>query len=269
MARIDATARIADGARIAEGAEVGPFCIVGPAVELRDGARLISHVCVDGVTTVGERTVVHPFAVIGSAPQSTGYKGEPTRLSIGADCIIREAVTIATGTVAGRGVTTVGDRGFFMAYSHIGHDCVVGSDVTFANGATLGGHVMVGDFTFIGGLSAVHQFVRIGPHAMIGGMSGQSGDVIPFGITHGNFAKLRGVNLVGMRRRKFPAATVRAVRDAYRRLFYGEGDMTQRLESVETEFGGDAAVAQIVAFVREARDRELCRPDIRAEADAE
>ncbi len=269
MARIDASARVAEGARIADGAEVGPFCSVGPDVELRDGVHLISHVCVAGVTTIGERTVVHPFASIGSPPQSTGYKGEPTKLTIGADCVIRESVTICTGTAAGGGITTVGDRGFFMAYSHIGHDCHVGNDVTLANGAALGGHVAVGDFTFIGGLTGVHQFVRIGPHAMLGGLSGQSGDVIPFGITHGNFARLRGVNLIGMRRRQFSAETIRAVRTAYRRLFYGDGDMAQRLEAVEKEFGGEAAVAQIVAFIRDAGDRELCRPAVRSEADAE
>ena len=269
MARIDATARVADGAKVAASAEIGPFCVVGPAAELRDGVRLLSHVCVDGVTTIGERTVVHPFSVLGSAPQSTGYKGEPTKLAIGADCTIREAVTICTGTVEGRGITTVGDRGYFMAYSHIAHDCQVGNDVTFANGGTLGGHVVVGDFTFIGGMSAVHQFVRIGPHAMIGGMSGQSGDVIPFGITHGNFAKLRGINLVGMRRRKFSAETIRSVRTAFRRLFYGEGAMEQRMEAVAKDFAGEDAVMQVVDFIRGSRDRELCRPDVRAAAEAE
>jgi UDP-N-acetylglucosamine acyltransferase len=269
VARIDPTARVADGARIADSVEIGPFCTVGAAVELRDGVRLISHVCVDGVTTIGARTVVHPFAVLGGTPQSVGYKGEPTRLTIGADCMIRECVTMSVGTADGRGVTAVGDRGFFMAYSHIAHDCQIGSDVTFANGVTLGGHVAVGDFTFIGGLSAVHQFVRIGPNVMIGGMAGQSDDVIPFGITQGNFAKLRGINLVGMRRRKYSAAAIRAVRAAYRRLFFGDGNMTERLQAVEQEFGGEAAVAQIIAFIRSDRDRELCRPDIRSKAEAE
>ena len=269
MARIDATARIASGARIAETAQIGPFCVVGAGVELRDGVRLISHVCIDGITTVGERTVVHPFAVLGGAPQSVNYKGEPTKLAIGADCIIRENVTMSIGTADGRGATVVGDRGFFMAYCHIAHDCQIGNDVTFANGVTLGGHVSVGDFTFIGGLSAVHQFVRIGPHVMIGGMAGQSDDVIPFAITQGNFAKLRGINLVGMRRRKFSAATVHAVRNAYRQLFYGDGEMKRRLEAVEKELGDEPAVAQILAFIRADRHRELCRPDVRSEADEE
>ena len=269
MARIDATARVADGARIADGAEVGPFCVVGPDVELRDGVRLMSHVCVAGVTTISERTVAHPFASIGSAPQSTGYQGEPTKLTIGADCMIRESVTICTGTVAGGGITRVGDRGFFMAYSHIAHDCQIGNDVTFANAVTLGGHVTVGDFTFMGGLSAVHQFVQIGPYAMVGGMAGISDDIIPFGIAQGNFAKLRGLNVIGMRRRKFSAETIRTVRSAYRRLFYGDGDITQRVSATEKEFGGEAAVMQILAFIRAPRKRELCRPDVYSEADAE
>ena len=269
MARIDATARIADATKIAASAEVGPFCVVGPDVELGEGVRLISHVCVDGATTIGARTIVSPFCSLGSAPQSTGYKGEPTRLSIGTDCVIREGVTISRGTAGGGGITTVGDRGFFMAYCHIAHDCRIGDDVTFANGVTLGGHVTVGDLTFIGGLSAIHQFVHIGPHVMIGGLSGQSGDVIPFGITHGNFARLRGINLVGMRRRKFSAETIRSVRTAYRRLFYGPADMKQRLELVEKEFGNEPVVMQIVDFIRSTRHRELCRPDARSEPDAE
>lgn len=260
MPRIDATARVADGARIADDVEVGPFCVVGADVELRDGVRLMSHVCVHGHTTIGERTLVHPFAVLGGPPQSIGYKGEPTKLTVGGDCVIRESATFNAGTAGGRGITTVGDRGYFMANSHVGHDCLVGDDVIFANGATLGGHVVVGDHTFIGGQSAVHQFVRIGPHAMIGGVTGQAGDVIPFGITHGAYARLRGINLIGMRRRKFPAATIKAVGRAYRGLFYGDGDMRQRLAAVEAEWGQEPAVAQIIAFIRADRHRELCSP---------
>jgi UDP-N-acetylglucosamine acyltransferase len=258
--RIDPTARVADGARLADDVEIGPYCIVGADVELRPGVRLLAHVNVAGHTVVGERTLVYPFASLGTPPQSFTYRGEPTRLVIGADCTIREGATMNIGTKDGRGVTEVGDRGTFMAYSHVGHDCVVGSDVVFANSATLGGHCVIGEHVYIGGLAAVHQFGRIGPHAMIAGVSGLRSDVIPFGMAAGVFARLRGVNLVGMKRRNLAATSIRAVRTAYRLLFLGKGEMARRLDTAETELGHDAAVAQIIAFIRGGRDRPLCLP---------
>jgi UDP-N-acetylglucosamine acyltransferase len=258
--RIDPTARVADGARLADDVEIGPYCIVGPDVELRSGVRLLAHVNVAGHTVVGERTLVYPFASLGTPPQSLTYRGEPTRLVIGADCTIRESATMNIGTKDGRGVTEVGDRGTFMAYSHVGHDSVVGSDVVFANSATLGGHCVIGEHVYIGGLAAVHQFGRIGPHAMIAGVSGLRSDVIPFGMAAGVFARLRGVNVVGMKRRNLAVASVRAVRSAYRLLFLGKGEMAKRLDTTEAELGHDAAVAQIIAFIRGGRDRPLCLP---------
>jgi UDP-N-acetylglucosamine acyltransferase len=263
MARVDRAARLADDV------EIGPFCVVGPDAELRAGVKLQSHVSVTGVTVIGERTVVYPFASLGSPPQSVSYRGGPTRLVIGTDCIIRESVTMSTGTEDGRGVTTVGDRGFFMAYSHIGHDCQVGDDVVFANGATLGGHCTVGDHVVIGGLSPVHQFIRIGAHAMIGGLTGVRRDVIPFAMASGPDGHLFGINLVGMRRRKFSAESIKAARAAYRRLFYGEGRFDARVETIEKEYGADAAVAQILAFLRTDRKRAIAYPRGREAADAE
>ncbi len=260
MPHIDPTARVADGAKLADDVEVGPFCTVGPNVELRAGVRLISHVNVTGATVIGERVVVHPFASLGTPPQSVHYRGEPTRLVIGADCVIREGVTMNIGTKDGRGVTEVGERGFYMAYSHVGHDCRVGPDVIFANSATLGGHCEVGEFVFMGGLSAVHQYTRIGPHALIAGVSGLRSDVIPFGVAAGVFARLRGINLVGMRRRKFAAESIRAVRSTYRILFLGKGKLSDRIEEASARYGSDPAAAQIVAFVRDRRDRALCLP---------
>ena len=257
---IDPTASVAVGARLAEDVNVGPYCFVGPQVELRSGVRLLSHVNVTGITVVGERTVVYPFASLGTPPQSLTYRGTPTRLVIGADSIIRENVTMNTGTEEGGGVTEVGDRGFFMAYSHVGHDCQVGSDVILANNATLGGHCIVGDHVFIGGLAGVHQFARIGAHAMVGGLSGLRFDVIPFGMASGVFARLRGVNIVGMRRRKFSNEAIRTVRAAYRLLFLGEGLWADRLGAVEAQFGSNEQVAQILAFINAARDRQLCHP---------
>ena len=166
MTTIDPTARIEDGATIGDDVSIGPYCIVGKDVTLGTGCRLLSHVNVAGHTTIGAGTVIYPFASVGTPPQSLAYRGEPTRLVVGENCTIRESVTINTGTVGGGGQTQVGDRCYLMAYSHVGHDCRVGSDVIFANSATLGGHCEVGDFVWIGGLSAVHQFVRIGAQAM-------------------------------------------------------------------------------------------------------
>jgi UDP-N-acetylglucosamine acyltransferase len=264
--RIDPTARVADGARLADDVEVGPYCIIGPDVELTSGVRLLSHVNVSGVTIVGERTVIYPFASIGTPPQSFTYNGEPTRLTIGPDCCIRESVTMNTGTHQGGGVTEVGSRGYFMPYCHVAHDCKIGSDVVFANSATLGGHCVVGDHVNIGGLAAVHQFTRIGAHAMISGITGLRGDVIPFGLAAGAFARLSGINVVGMRRRKFPQASIRAVRNAFHLLFSGEGLLEQRITAVETQFGGDEAVAQIVKFVRQGGNRPLCHPSRSSES---
>src|ERR1700730_10919154 len=183
---IDPTARVADGARIGEGVEIGPYCLVGPQVELLGGVRLIAHVNVTGVTTIGEGTLVYPFSSLGTPPQSTHYRGGPTRLVIGARCEVREGVTMNTGTEAGGGVTRVGERCSFMVGSHVGHDCEVGNDVTFANNVVLGGHVTVGDFVVFGGHAAVRQFVRIGEGALVVGMSGVRADVIPFGLVQGS-----------------------------------------------------------------------------------
>jgi UDP-N-acetylglucosamine acyltransferase len=258
--RIDPTARVAEGARLADDVEVGPYCIVGPSVELRAGVRLVSHVNVAGATTIGERTVAYPFASLGTPPQSVSYRGGATRLIVGADCSIREGVTMNIGTEDGGGLTQVGDRGFFMSYSHVAHDCHVGSDVVFANQATLAGHCIVGDHVIISGLSAAHQFTHIGTGAMISGLTGLRGDVIPFAMAVGPSARLAGINAVGMRRRKFSAESIRAVRAAYRQLFFGGGDLKRRVDALEKEFGADPAVAQIIAFIRSPRRRPLCHP---------
>ena len=258
---IDPTARVADGARIGEAVEIGPYCLVGPQVALERGVRLISHVNVTGVTTIGEGTVVYPFCSLGTPPQSTRYRGGPTRLAIGADCDLRESVTMNRGTEDGGGVTTVGDRGFFMANSHVGHDCHVGNDVTFANCATLGGHCEIGDGVVIGGLSAVHQFTRVGSFAMIGGVCGVRGDVIPFGLANGDYARLEGLNLIGLKRRKFSRERIQAIRRAYQKLFLDPGHFAERLEQAAREFAGDETVMQIITFIRAGEHRPLCRPE--------
>jgi UDP-N-acetylglucosamine acyltransferase len=261
MTAIDPTARVAAGAVIGKDVSIGPYCVIGPDVVIGDGARLVAQVHITGHTTIGPRTVIYPFASLGTPPQSTRYRGGPTRLTIGADCDLRESVTMNLGTEDGGGITTVGDRGFFMANSHVGHDCHVGNDVVFANCATLGGHCEIGDGVVIGGLSAVHQFTRVGSFAMIGGMCGLRGDVIPFGLANGDYARLCGLNIVGLKRRKFSRERIQALRRAYQKLFLDHGQFADRLEQTAQEFAADETVMQIITFIRDGQHRPLCRPE--------
>ena len=242
MTRIDPTARVEDGAVIGE------------------NCQLISHVQVMGHTKVGASCVISPFVVLGGAPQDLSYKGEPTRLEIGAACVLREGVTMNIGTVKGGGLTKVGERGFFMNNSHVGHDCFVGNDVIFATSATLGGHCEIGDFVYIGGLSAVHQFTRVGPQVMVGGVCGVRGDVIPFGLVNGQYAVLEGLNIIGMKRRKFTRERLATVRGFYQKLFHGPGIFAERLESVQPLASEDPAIAEILKFIEGGKHRPLCLP---------
>ncbi|HEX3506512.1 MAG TPA: acyl-ACP--UDP-N-acetylglucosamine O-acyltransferase [Xanthobacteraceae bacterium] len=264
---IDPTARVADGARIGDSVEIGPYCIVGPQVELERGVRLLSHVNVTGVTTIGEETIVYPFSSLGTPPQSVHYKGGPTRLVIGANCELREGVTMNTGTEAGGGITSIGKRCSFMVGSHVGHDCRVGNNVTLANNTVLGGHVEVGDFTFLGGHVAIHQFVRIGEGVMMAGMSAARDDIIPFGFALGQTGALVGLNIVGLRRRGVTKAEMHRIRRAYRSLFFVEGRIADRIEAVAREFADDPVVGKMIAFIRAGGKRPLMRPRVRRGAD--
>ena len=268
MAAIDPTARIEPGAVIGKDVSIGPYCVIGPHAVIGERCRLIAHVHVAGHTTIGPRTTLYPFASLGTPPQSVKYRGGPTRLVVGADCDIREGVTMNTGTEEDRGVTEVGDRCWLMVGSHVGHDCKVGNDVTFANNVVLGGHVTIGDFVVFGGQAAVRQFVRIGEGAMVVGLSGVRADVIPFGLVQGPLADLIGLNVVGMRRRGMSKADVHRVRRAYRALFFGTGTFRERLDLVAEQNGGDALVAKMIAFIR-AGTRPLTMAVRRAVTDEE
>ncbi|MFZ0606521.1 MAG: acyl-ACP--UDP-N-acetylglucosamine O-acyltransferase [Xanthobacteraceae bacterium] len=265
---IDPTARVADGARLDGSVDIGPYCIVGPQVELHPGVRLLAHVHLTGVTTIGEGTVVYPFCSLGTPPQSVHYRGGATRLVIGARCDLREGVTMNTGTEVGGGITRVGDRCMFMVGAHVGHDCDVGNDVTLANNAVLGGHVSVGDYTFLGGHVAIHQFVRIGEGVMMAGMSAARDDIIPFGFALGQTGALVGLNIVGLRRRGVSKDAMHRLRRAYRSLFFVEGRLAERIEAVEREAAGDPLVGKIVAFIRASGKRPLMRPRVRGGAEA-
>ncbi|HVY88290.1 MAG TPA: acyl-ACP--UDP-N-acetylglucosamine O-acyltransferase [Hyphomonadaceae bacterium] len=247
------------GAEIADRVEIGPFCHVGPKVRLGEGVRLVSHVSIAGNTWVGARTTIYPNAALGHPPQDLKYKGEDTRLRIGTDNVIREGATFHLGTPTGRSETTVGDRGFFMACSHVGHDCVVGNNVVMGNNTPLGGCASVQDFVILGGNAAIHQFGRVGKYAFIGGGAPVVGDVIPFGMVD-NHGRLHGLNLIGLKRRGFTRETINELRAVYRELFHGAGHFEDRFARVMTEHGGSPEVRMITDFIEAGQKRGLCLP---------
>ena len=257
--KVHSTAIIHDGAKIGA-ATIGPHCIVGPDVVLSDDVILASHVVIEGATSIGARTKVHAFSVLGSAPQHLGYKGEDTRLIIGEDNTIREHVTMNRGTAAGGGTTLVGDGGYFMTGAHIAHDCLVGNHVIFANNATLGGHVVVGDRAFLGGLCAVHQHCRIGEFAFVGGCAAVTNDVIPYASAVGNHANLVGLNIIGLKRRGILRDAIHDLRAAYRLLFEGEGTFSERIEQVRSAYGKRPEVSRILDFIDAGEARPIMTP---------
>jgi UDP-N-acetylglucosamine acyltransferase len=263
MTTIDPTAHIDKRATVGRNVSIGAYSIVGPHVSIDDDCKIDSHVNLTGHTTIGLRTVISSFASIGTPPQSVHYHGEPTKLVIGSDCVLREHVTMNIGTAKGHGVTTVGDHCFLMTGAHVGHDCIVGSHVTFANNATLGGFCEIGDHVFLGGLCAVHQFTRIGEHAMIGGLVGVTVDVIPYAMVIGHRATLAGLNRVGLKRGGFSSNDIRNLHRAYRAVFFGEGTMAERIEKVVSESTGDALVMRMIDFIRTTKSHRLALPRTR------
>jgi UDP-N-acetylglucosamine acyltransferase len=261
MTKIHPTAVIEDGAKLGADVKIGPYSVVGAQVELADGVELLSHAVVAGITSVGAGTKIFPFASVGHQPQDLKFKGEPSRLVVGKNNVIREGVTMNPGTEGGGMLTQVGDNCLFMTGAHVAHDCIVGNNVVMANNATLAGHIEVGDFAFVGGLAAIHQFCRIGTHAMIGGMSGVEQDVIPYGMVIGNRAHLTGLNLVGLKRRGFEREDISRLREAYDLLFSKEHTLSKRLEEVAGQFPGVRLVQDLVEFIRNASKRGVCQPD--------
>lgn len=258
--QVHPTAIVETGARLGEGVRIGPYAVVGADAVLGDGVELVSHVVVAGRTTIGARTRIFPFASIGHQPQDLKFKGEPSTLVIGEECIIREGVTINPGTEGGGMKTTIGDRCAFLANSHVGHDCVVGNSVIFSNNVMLAGHCTVGDFAIIGGGAAVIQFARVGAHSFLGGMSGLENDLIPYGMALGNRAHLSGLNIIGLQRRGFSRGDIHDLRRAYRLMFADEGTLLERVADVASEFAGHPIVAEIVDFIRAGGKRSICTP---------
>lgn len=254
------TAVIGSGAKLGAGVRVGAYSVIGGNVSLGDNVQIYPHVVIEGRTEIGVETQIFPFASIGMQPQDLKYRGEPSRLVIGARNLIREHVTMNPGTKGGRMVTSVGDDCLFMVGAHVAHDCIIGDGVILANNATLGGHVVVGSRAILGGLAAVRQFVRIGRHAIVGGMSGVESDVIPFGMVKGDRANLAGLNIVGLRRHGFARERIDALRSAYKVLFGPNGTLQQRLEDLEKQSTDDAAVSELADFVRADTQLGICQP---------
>jgi UDP-N-acetylglucosamine acyltransferase len=260
MTEVHATAIVDPKAELASDVVIGPFCMVGPDARLGQGVRLESHVVVTGRTRVGPGCRVFPFACLGHRPQDLKFRGEETELIIGSNNQIREHVTMHPGTVGGGGVTRVGNNGLYMAAIHVAHDCQIGNGVIMANNATLGGHVHVQDEALLGGVCAVHQFVRIGRQAMIGGLAAVENDVIPYGLVLGNRAYLNGLNIVGIKRRGASREELNSLRAAYRRLFASEGAFAERLAEVAERFADEPRVVEIVRFIQSAGHRAICMP---------
>ncbi len=245
---IHETAVIDPRAQLGDNVEIGPYCVIGPEVILGDSNVLKAHVTIDGPTTIGEGNIFYPYSSIGHRSQDLKYRGEPTYLEIGSHNTFREFVTIHRATMPEE-KTVIGSHGNFLAYSHVAHDCAVGDHVIFSNNGTLAGHVTVGDHVIISGLSAVHQFCRLGRYSMTGGCAKIVQDVPPFMIADGNPATIRGINKVGMERAGFSRETVREVKEAFRLLYRTELNRTQSLERIRDELRDLPEIRDIVDFI--------------------
>jgi len=248
---IHPTAVVDPGARIPDSCTIGPFCVVGPDVEMGEQCELLSHVVLTGPAKLGSNNRIFPFAVVGMGPQDLSFKGEPTRLEMGDYNQIREYVTIHRGTVKGGGLTKIGSHCLIMAYAHIAHDCVLGDHVIMPNAATLAGHVTVDDWAQLAALAPIHQFVRVGAHAYIGGGTVVTQDVMPFSKTSAvRDVHAYGANSIGLERRGFSKERIRAIQRAFRILLAAKLNTTQALERIEREVEQTEDVRQLVEFIR-------------------
>lgn len=260
MTLIHPSAIVDKGAELGNNVRIGPFCHVTADVVLGDDVELIGHVTILPGTRLGAGCQVYPNAVLGGAPQNFKHKGGRTTLEIGSGCIIRESVTMHCGTDTSRGRTTVGNNCLFMAQSHVAHDCSVGDNVTMANNSSLGGHVEIANNVIISGYAAVHQFVRIGHHAFLGGFAAVVGDVIPYGMAVGDRATLRGLNVVGMKRSGMSRAQIFGLRRAYRMLFDPQRPLAENIPLVREAFADSPEVMDVVNFLAVREKRQFTVP---------
>jgi len=259
-ASVHPSAIVEDGAQLSDGVKIGPFCHVGPEVVLGPGVELVSHAVIAGRSIIGDETRIFPFASIGHQPQDLKYRGEESRLVIGKRCQIRENVTVNPGTAGGTMETRIGDDCLLMNAAHVAHDCEIGNNVVIAAYVGIAGHCKIGDYVAFGGMCGVHQFVRIGAHAFVGAHSMIDADVIPYGMAVGNRARLAGLNLVGLKRRKFDRDAIHTLRAAYRMIFSSEGTLQERVEDAATMFRDEPLVQDVVRFITGASDRPICLP---------
>lgn len=257
--QIHPTAVVHPKAQLGQDVEIGPYSVVGEHVKIGRGTRLLSHVYVEGWTEIGERCQLYPYASIGTPPQHLQYQGEPTRVVIGHDNILREYVTVNRGTVAGGGMTRIGDHNFLMAYVHVAHDCHLGNHLIMANAATMAGHISIGDHAIIGGLVGIHQYVRVGAYAMIGGCSAVGQDVPPFMRAAGGYrARLYGLNSVGLKRHGFSNERISVLKRAYEVLFRSGHRAAEAIKRAREEFKDSADVLEVLVFMEGSR-RGICR----------
>jgi len=246
-------------AKIAKNVKVGPFCYVGPNVTIENDVELISNVHIEGNTKIGKGTKIFPFASIGTEPQDLKFKGENNSLDVGENNVIREYVTINPGTKGGGGKTVIGDNNLLMISSHVAHDCHIGNNVVIANNVPLGGHVTIEDSVVIGGNSAVQQFTRIGRLAMIGGMTGVLKDVIPFGLSFGNRNYLRGINVIGLKRKKYENKTIMELDSAFKKIFSSK-NLHENLSKINGEYKYNDLVKEVISFIEKDKKRPICTP---------
>ncbi len=240
---------ISEGAQIGKGVEIGAYAIIGPNVIIGDNSKIGAHAVIDGYTTIAQNVSISSFAVVGGAPQDITYKGEPTKVFIGDNTIIREFVTVHRGTTGGCGITNIGKNCLIMAYCHIAHDCQIADNVIMANGATLGGHVTIDEHAVLGGVIAVHQFCHIGAYAFIGGMSGVNKDIPPFVKFFGIRGDMYGLNVVGLRRHRFPKEHIEALKKAYRRIFHSDITVKAGAQEVLKDMGDIPPVKTFCEFI--------------------
>ncbi|MGH7772412.1 MAG: acyl-ACP--UDP-N-acetylglucosamine O-acyltransferase [Candidatus Binatia bacterium] len=258
MTKIHETALVDPRAELDLEVEVGAYSVIGPKVKIGRGTRIRSHVVVEGNTTLGERNLIFQFATVGSVPQDLKYKGEDSQLIIGHDNTIREFASLNPGTTGGGMITRIGDHNLLMMYCHIAHDCTLGNHDIIANGATLGGHVVVEDYVIVGGLVGLHQFVKVGTGAILGAGSMVSKDIPPYCNATGDRAKLRGLNLEGLKRRGFNQDQIEALKKAYRIIFQSGLRTREALEKVRFEFAHSPEVERMALFI-ETSQRGICR----------
>jgi len=256
---IHKTSIIDSKAKISKSAKIGPYTIIGPNVIIEEKVEIHSHVNITGYTKVGTGTKIFPFASIGTQPQDLKYKGEKNNIVIGENNTIREYVTINPGTEGGGGTTKIGDNCLFMISAHIAHDCIIGNDVVIANNVPLGGHVTIEDNVVIGGNSAVQQFTRIGRLAMIGGMTGVLKDVIPFGLSFGNRNFLKGINIVGLKRKSYENKKIMQLNEAYEKIFLSK-NLHENLSKINGEYKDNELVQEVTNFISKDKKRPICSP---------